>query len=91
MNGSYTHDLNGVTRLEIVGWPGGAKNAVISETSGSNRVTIEVDVAEGEYWTYSKNNHPVLRVFSNNKTKRVERHMVVIVPSGKKDLVHFVA
>jgi hypothetical protein len=89
-NGRYSHDLVGATRVEILDWPGGGKNAVVVEDESVSNITIEVDVRSGEFWTWSKNNHPTLQAFSNNPRPSAGRRMVVIVPKGKKNIVHFV-
>lgn len=89
-NGNYPHDLNGIKRVEIIGWPGGLENAVVLEDVKVHGIVIEVDVRDDEYWTYSKNNFPTLEVCSNNRRLLAERRMVVLVAPGKKHLVHFV-
>lgn len=89
-NRNFPHDLVGITRVEIIAWPGGEGNAVVVEDKQVHGIEIEVDVADDEYWTYSKNQFPVLVVYSNMPRPRAERRMVVAVAPGKKHLVHFV-
>jgi len=90
MKNHYGHELTGVERIEISGWPEGAARAMVIESAAQVRLEIEVDQREGETWTFNKENLPVLKFFSSAKRQSAVGTMFIWVPKDMTHMVHFV-
>lgn len=89
MSRTFSHDLVGVTSVEIPGWPGGASNAMVQELAEQRGITVKIEVGEGERWAFTNHYLPILRFFPDKKPW-AQLPMFVQVPTGKSGLIHFV-